>query len=131
VGVPLSDEELAAIRRQLAELQETLRGMEKRLRPSEQSRKVGPMVSVHRIAISRGRSGKGDKFLAHISAHKPHAYTLRSLAEALDVSPATLRAHRIPKGEPNSRPCPTARAKEVKRLTGWPDDAAHWPAGLS
>lgn len=89
------------------------------------------MVSVHRVAISKGRSRRNDAFIAHIGNHKPKAYTLRSLAEALNISSSTLHAHRKPKGEPNSRPCPVERAETVKRLTGWPADAAHWPAGLS
>lgn len=106
---------------------------EQTLRTGEHSSKVGPMVSVHRLAISRGRAAQGDdaEFLEHVGAHRPKGYSLRSLADALKVSAATLHAHRKPKGEPNSRPCPTERAEHVKRLTGWPADAAHWPAGLS
>lgn len=89
------------------------------------------LSTAHKVAISAGRSPTGDKFLAHIQAAKPDGYSLRSLAAAVDVSPATLRAHRLPKSDPNHRPCPQSRADRIEELTDWPADSKHWPAGLS
>lgn len=85
----------------------------------------------HKVAISVGRSPPGDKFLAHIQAVEPKGFSLRSLAAAVDVSPATMRAHRLPRTDPNHRPCPRARADRIAKLTGWPADSKHWPAGIS
>jgi hypothetical protein len=85
------------------------------------------MENVHRVAISRGRA-ESDPFLTAIQGH---GFTLRSLAAAVEVSPATLSAHRKARKEPNSRPCPQGRASRICELTGWPADAKHWPAGLS
>jgi hypothetical protein len=85
------------------------------------------MENVHRIAISKGRTGK-DPFAL---TYQTKGFTLRSLAAALEVSPATLAAHRRPKSETNHRPIPESRAARVFELTGWPADARHWPAGIS
>lgn len=85
------------------------------------------MDAVHRIAISEAAAPK-DKFLKTI---REAGYTLHSLAGALAISGATLHAHRQPKGEKNSRPCPQERADRVEKLTGWKATAANWPAGIS
>ena len=106
------------------------------LQPREHSARVstGPMVDDHRIAISAGRSkqerGKKDPdpFIATLNEA---GYSLRSLAPELGIKPATLSAHRKAKNEPNSRPIPRDRAAKIKALTGWPDDARHWPCGFA
>ncbi len=123
--------ERAALERAVMELEAVIPRLlaKEGLRPVNSPGSVNtPMVSAHRVAISAGRSKPRDAFLAHI---RDHGYTLNALARELAVSPATLHAHRKPKGEPNSRPCPQSRADTVKALTGWPADRAHWPAGLT
>jgi hypothetical protein len=138
--VPLFDDERAALRKQLASMERALEDMKRRLgKPLSSDRKkgsvnVGRMLNVRGLAISKGHAkagGRGDKFLAHIQDVQPHGFTLRSLALAIRVAPATLHAYRRPKGAPNSRPIPAARAARIERLTGWPADAAHWPSGIS
>lgn len=88
---------------------------------------VNTMEDVHKIALSASRAPR-DRF---IKAARDAGYTLRSLSKRLNVSPSTLSAHRVPKTEPNARPCPQSRADEIKKLIGWPADSAHWPAGLT
>ena len=91
------------------------------------------LSSVHRLAISKGaaRESADAKFLDAIRKAKPQGFSLRSLARAVGVSPSTLAAHRLPKDDPNHRTCPQSRADQIEKLTGWPADAKHWPAGLS
>jgi hypothetical protein len=89
------------------------------------------MVDAHRVAISSGRAkaiGAGDPFLAAIQAA---GYSLRSLAEAIGISQASLSAHRKARAHRDSRPIPAARAAAIAKLTDWPADARHWPCGLS
>src|SRR4051812_11239639 len=105
----MADDETKALRKQLAELQRMMKVLVERtqaggegLRPSARKGSVNnEMVDVHRLAISRAHS-KSDKFLSHIRERGAKHYTLRGLAAAVRVAPATLRAHRIPKGKPNS-----------------------------
>jgi hypothetical protein len=95
---------------------------------------VETLSDQHRVSLSASRHSK-DPFVKHLqkvsTKAAPHGYTLRSLADALDISPAALRSHRLPKSKANSRPIPAARAERVKDLTGWPSDPGHWPAGVS
>jgi hypothetical protein len=108
--------------------------LERALHNRSRKSRVNGMQDVHRVAHSKGMKSR-DAFLRAI--HKvrtdaaPHGNSLRSLAEALDISPASLSQHRLPKKDPNHRPCPEARALRIQDLTGWPADAAHWPAGIS
>ena len=88
------------------------------------------METPHRLAIARGRAGK-DKFKLHLAAVEPTPFSMATLAKELDISAPTLRSHRLPKSDPNHRPIPQSRADRVADLTGWPADAAHWPAGLA
>lgn len=86
------------------------------------------LTKEHRLALSAGRPGASSAFLKAI---RKAGYTLNSLAKKLGVSPSLLSMHRRAKADPNARPIPEARAREIEALTGWPADAAHWPAGLT
>jgi len=128
----LEAEAAAAIR--LAEMLEREAAERERertaLSPREQLRNVNSdmLPTDHRTAISAGQRRRDEAFGRAINKA---GYSLRSLAAALEVSPAMLHAHRQPKAEANSRPIPAARAERVRELTGWPDDAAHWPCGIA
>lgn len=96
--------------------------------------RVSSMQDVHRVAHSKGMKSR-DAFLRAIQKARndtaPHGYSMRSLAAALGISPAAVASHRLPKSDPNHRPIPAVRAERIQDLTGWPADAAHWPAGIS
>lgn len=81
------------------------------------------MNTVHRVAISQGRTPK-NPFMAKVGAA---GLTLRSLAKRLDVQVSLLSMYRMKDG----RPIPRARAERIAALTGWPADAAHWPNGIA
>lgn len=85
------------------------------------------MEAGHKVALSGARAPK-DKFVAALNKA---GYSMRSLASEIGVSHPTLMAHRKPRSDKNHRPIPTDRAEKIAAKTGWPADAAHWPAGLS
>lgn len=78
------------------------------------------LTDTHRVNISAGRGGT-DPFLKAI---REKGYTLRSLAKKLDVSASMLSMNRRTHGVPK------ARAEAIEKLTGWPADKKHWPAGI-
>jgi hypothetical protein len=148
------DSALAALKREIAGACRDLAGALKadpvpRLPKREQKRRVvtKPMVDDHRLAISAGRAkqerSKQERSKPGGGAKAPKAanpfidalnaagFSLRSLAPQLHVKPSTISAHRLPKGHPDSRAIPRERAVQIRRLTGWPDDARHWPCGIA
>lgn len=75
---------------------------------------VTEMNDSHAMAISRAhgrKSGKDLKFKAHI---RDKGYTHRTLAAAINRSPAALTRYRS-----GDRPAPTDVVTTVKKLTGW------------
>lgn len=107
------------------------------LQPITKPAKVmSDMVDSHRVAlsVSRVKRLKRDKAAPDgpfMTAIQAKGFTQATLAAAIGIKQPTLSAHRKPKGDPNSRPIPTARAQRIQELTSWPADSRHWPCGLS
>lgn len=93
------------------------------LPPSEQgATDVNNMFTSHPLATSAGR-GKGDPM---IKLANRAGYTLRSLAEAVDMSPAALSMARR-----GTRSVRAQAAKKIETLIGFKASAAHWPGGIA
>jgi hypothetical protein len=129
---------LARRRAQLKEEERQLGGDESiALQPITKPAKVmSDMVDSHRVALSvsrvkRLKRDKGAPDGPFMTAIQAKGFTQATLAQAIGIKQPTLSAHRKPKGDPNSRPIPTARAQRIQELTGWPADSRHWPCGLS
>lgn len=89
---------------------------------SEQGNSVNNMFTSHPLATSAGR-GKNDPM---IRLANRAGYTLRSLAEAVDMSPAALSMARR-----GTRSVRERAAKKIEALIGFKATAAHWPGGIS
>jgi hypothetical protein len=83
----------------------------------------------HRAALSEAIK-PGTKFLKWIRSKEHGGYSQNRLAAAVGMKPSTFSQARMAKSDPNSRPISESKAKQVQKLTGWPADDAHWPAGI-
>jgi len=91
---------------------------EARLLASNQSDSIRRMVNAERVRHSRGSTGE-DPF--KVAANEAH-YTIRSLAEKLGVSHASLSLAR--KGE---RSIERSLAEKIEKLTGFQATKGNWP----
>lgn len=92
------------------------------LPPREQdATDVNNMFTSHPLATSAGR-GKGDPM---IKAANKAGHTLRSLAEAVGMSPAALSMARR-----GTRSIRAQAASKIESLIGFKASAAHWPGGI-
>jgi hypothetical protein len=97
------------------------------LRRGEQGHTVVNMLTDpagHALATSRGKN-PSDGLLVAARAAEPTPFTLRSLAAAVDMSPAALSMAR--KGK---KPIRKGKAESIARLTGFAATPENWPGGI-
>jgi hypothetical protein len=111
--------------------------MRRALTPGKRPRTVhsdSRMTDAHKAALGTSRPGHAAKFrrwIANAKQERPYrAFSLRGLAEAAGTSASALSQAQRPRSDALARPIRPSTAREVERLTGWPADAAHWPAGI-
>ena len=92
----------------------------KRLLPS---RVKTEMDKSHKLSISRGAGA--DAFRRKCN---DAGLTQNALAKRLGISKGRLSQYRRT-ADPEA--IPAKHAARIKSLIGWPDDAAHWPGGIS